>query len=368
MGNLAADLTKLLENFSLSEEEIVGVEVQVESLEEVVTQGKSCLVGKLLANRMVSKEIIKSTLVRCWKITGPCSFKVIGANLFIIEFQNVWDKSSVLDGRPWIFEGQLFAVEEFNGLTPPTQISFAQAAFWVRMYNLPLACMSTDIGLKIGSSVGVVEDVDVVDDGVGWGEFLRVRICLDLSKPLARGRMLKLRGDSVWVAFQYEKLPKFCFRCGVIRQGAQGCLQNGGQRSSGEVAEPQFGSWLRALSPNRRQGNGRWDASGGPAAAHPLHGEPEVARSRFGGEKRYAANEQGQAHVSGVSPPVAARSLAAGVHGMTDGENQKGKCGSFDGSKWREDSLGLAEGANKEAFSPAGKSYNAPLKEGLSIT
>lgn len=178
-------------------------------------------------------------------------------------------------------------------------MTFATAAFWVRMYNLPLACTSTDIGFRIGSSVGVVEDVDVVDDGVDWGEFLRVRICVDLSKPLTRGRMLKLMNNSVWVAFQYEKLPKFCFRCGVIRHGLTGCLQSGGRRTSGEAAETQFGSWLRALSPNRRQGNGRWGAGGGPAAAHPGHGEPEVARSNSSAGERSAAVQQGRDRARG---------------------------------------------------------------------
>jgi hypothetical protein len=82
------------------------------------------------------------------------------------------------------------------------------------------------IGYKIGS-LGEVEDVDVVDDGVGWEEFLRVRIVVDLNKPLSKGRMLKLLNTSVWVAFQYEKLPQFCFRCGVIRHNVTGCLQVG---------------------------------------------------------------------------------------------------------------------------------------------
>lgn len=127
--------------------------------------------------------------------------------MFIIEFQNIWDKSSVLEGRPWTFEGNLFAMEEFNGLTPPTQMTFDKASFWVRMYNLTLACMGTAIGFQIGSSVGKVEDVDIVDEGVGWGEFLQVRITVDLSKPLARGKMLKIKDTSVWVAFQYKSSP-----------------------------------------------------------------------------------------------------------------------------------------------------------------
>jgi hypothetical protein len=224
MGSLASDLSNLLENFSLLEEENETFIIQEKDLIETVSRGQLCLVGKLLADRVVSKEIIKSTLLRGWKLTGTSSFKVLGENLFVIEFQHIWDKSSVLEGRPWLFEGHLFAVEDFNGLLQPTQLSFDKASFWVRMYNLPLACMNSAVGYQIGSSVGQVEEVDLVED-VAWGEFLRVRILLDLSKPLSRGRMLKIKSNSVWVAFQYEKLPNFCYHCGLLRHGYKGCLK-----------------------------------------------------------------------------------------------------------------------------------------------
>ena len=44
----------------------------------------------------------------------------------------------------------------------------------------------------LGETVGRVEMVETDSRGVGWGESLRVKIQLDLSKPLSRGRMLKL--------------------------------------------------------------------------------------------------------------------------------------------------------------------------------
>jgi hypothetical protein len=37
----------------------------------------------------------------------------------------------------------------------------------VRMNNLPLACMGREVGLKIGGSVGRVEEVDTDNDGIG---------------------------------------------------------------------------------------------------------------------------------------------------------------------------------------------------------
>lgn len=91
------------------------------------------------------------------------------------------------------------------------------------MVNLPLACMNQMIGRRIGSTVDVVEAVDTGADGIGWGAYLRVKIEIDLAKPLARGRMLKVQGKSKWIAFQYERLLKFCFNCGVINLGKTGC-------------------------------------------------------------------------------------------------------------------------------------------------
>jgi hypothetical protein len=80
----------------------------------------------------------------------------------------------VLEGRPWTFHGNLFYVEDFDGLSPPSEIDFTQAVFWVRMHNLPLAYMGKEIGFQIGAMLGTVKEVDANEDGVGWGEFLRV--------------------------------------------------------------------------------------------------------------------------------------------------------------------------------------------------
>lgn len=58
MGNLAEDLTKRWENFSLTKEESLEVEVQAEEWEDIANKGKFCLVGKLISDRIVGKETI----------------------------------------------------------------------------------------------------------------------------------------------------------------------------------------------------------------------------------------------------------------------------------------------------------------------
>jgi hypothetical protein len=150
------------------------------------------VVGKLIADQLVSKETIKTTLLRWWKLSGTLSFKILGENLFLVEFTNEGDKRRVLKGKPWVFEGSLFLLKDFDGRTSPSDLALEKAAFWIRMIGLPLSCMGRETGGMIGSSVGEVEVVDIDVNGVGWGEFLQVRVLIDLMKPLARGRKLKL--------------------------------------------------------------------------------------------------------------------------------------------------------------------------------
>jgi hypothetical protein len=99
-------------------------------------------------------------------------------------------------------------VEDYNDQTTPVKLTFGKAAFWIRMIDLPLGCIGREVWHKIGSTVGTVVEIDTDAGGVGWGEYLLVKILLDLVKPLSRGWKMKLEGKSSWITFQYERLPR----------------------------------------------------------------------------------------------------------------------------------------------------------------
>jgi hypothetical protein len=109
---MADDLTKMWGTFSLSDVEFAGVDFRDEDGEDIVEKGKSCLVGRLMADRIVGKDVIRAKMIRKWRLTGHTSFKVMGENLFLMDFENHWDTDRVLEGRPWSFEDQLFSVED----------------------------------------------------------------------------------------------------------------------------------------------------------------------------------------------------------------------------------------------------------------
>jgi hypothetical protein len=316
MGEMTEDMSRMWERFNLMEEEdeeVVAPEIEIEPM---VNRGSACVVGKLLADRSVGKEIIKTPLIRAWQPTKGVTFKTLGTNLYLIDFKDECDKIRIMEGRPWFFDGNLVSLADFDGVKPVAELEFEKVPFWVRMYNLPLACMSKAMGLRIGASVGEVLEVDVDDEGVGWGEFLRVRIVLDLTKPLSRGRRLKLRDRSIWISFKYEKIPRFCFNCGVIQHGSRGCVRPGGVRLVGEGRESQFGRWLRAGQSGNMFGDGHGGRFNGAWRSFDQRPSPvETDQSEKREEQGRQSDETGEEEDGGDSSENLAAS--AGTKGAT---------------------------------------------------
>lgn len=160
-------------------------------------------------------------------------FQALHEHLWIFEFTDDADKRRVLEGRPWLFDRYILVLNDFDDSIALASMDFRFSPFWVQVHELPLICMSEVLGQKIGSSLGEFIAADVAGDGGGWGRCLRIRVNLDLTKPLERGRTLLVAGKTYWVSFKYEKLPLICFSWGRIVHGSSGCPLR--SRSRGKV-------------------------------------------------------------------------------------------------------------------------------------
>ncbi|VFQ95192.1 unnamed protein product [Cuscuta campestris] len=82
---------------------------------------------------------------------------------------------------------------------------------------------------------------------------MRVRVKLDVRQPLKRGKKLKKEGGEWFlVEYAYERLPTFCFVCGVLGHGERFCpivLRNWGAK-----IERNYGPEMRASG--RKMGMG----------------------------------------------------------------------------------------------------------------
>ncbi|KAK3205102.1 hypothetical protein Dsin_019148 [Dipteronia sinensis] len=81
-----------------------------------------------------------------------------------------------------------------------------------------------------------------------WGRFIRVKVKVNVLKPLKR--FLKLQLDefkfTVIIPLQYER---FCYVCGLIGHLLRECTDVAARRATLEGSETKFGSWIRASTP-----------------------------------------------------------------------------------------------------------------------
>ncbi|XP_059446458.1 uncharacterized protein LOC132178004 [Corylus avellana] len=254
---MADELEKLCGKITLTEGERVGVVICEGEIADGREKGERCLVGRIGGERRVNKEVFRFVLSRIWRLSGSVLFKEVLDNVWVFEFEEISDKRRVLEGRPWSFDRQILVLQEFDGTTPPSQLVFSHSPFCVQVHEMPLLCMNKAVGVKIGESLGSVEDVDVAGDGDGWGRCLRIRVNINLLEPLERGRALQVGGKSHWVIFKYEKLPMLCFDCGRILHWRQGCPVQTHQKRTNDGRTKEWGVWIRAEEPRRSNGGDR---------------------------------------------------------------------------------------------------------------
>jgi hypothetical protein len=208
-----------------------------------------------------------------WGSHGAVTIRDIEDNLFMAVFNTQDDLERIFVQSPWTFDKKLIQIIRFENDMQPSQAKFRYSAFWVRILNLAIKSMIREVGEDIGNVIGNSLEVDVPEDGIGWGRYLRIRVELDVTQPLLRGMILEYDDSApFWVDFQYEHLPIFCYRCGLLGHNGNDCVVG---RRSGEVPigpGEHFGSWLRALPRHR--------SVPGPQRGHNHHFEGEHGSSK----------------------------------------------------------------------------------------
>ena len=97
------------------------------------------------------------------------------------------------------------------------ELSCNMTRFWVQLHDLPIGDMNPRSACEIGKVIGEVQS-GMKEWGTHDGSsFMRIRVLVDTSKPLCRGRKLCMEDGKVgWVRFRYERLPNLCYWCGLL--------------------------------------------------------------------------------------------------------------------------------------------------------
>ncbi|KAM2863916.1 hypothetical protein FF1_022633 [Malus domestica] len=103
--------------------------------------------------------------------------------------------------------------------------------------------MTRHIGQFIDNHIGAHVLTDQSLKGDIFGSILRIRVKIDIIKPLRRSLLLSFQGTEVGIDLSYEKLPITCFICGIIGHIEEQCLQFKGKNED-DLSKP-YGRWFQ---------------------------------------------------------------------------------------------------------------------------
>ncbi|XP_030970080.1 uncharacterized protein LOC115990383 [Quercus lobata] len=237
MDNLAAAWNRL----SLSKQEGEVFNFDNQKCRTVCT-----LAAKFFTKRALNIDAVARTLKPLWRTKHDFEIQDMGDHIMLFVFENELDANRVLLGEPWSFDKYLIVLRRYEDDNSLRNLCFDTAKFWIQVHDLPVWRLVTEVAEALCQSAGrVIQSKDRSE--MECGDFMRIRVEVDVHKPLCHGRKVRFSPDREgWVTFRYERLSIFCHWCGVLNHDSKDCdlwLQSKGEL---RVENKGYGVWLRA--------------------------------------------------------------------------------------------------------------------------
>lgn len=333
LGSMEDLMSRFSARFALTDEEQAELVVEQHGVKDLLTS-KFLLVGKLLTRKPYNMEAFKRTMAALWRPKAQVQIINIEEDRFVFSFQTKGARDTIMRGGPWTFNHSLLIMAEADGLLDPLTISLRYQEFWVQVKGLPLACMTRAMGKLIGDTLGTYVVTDQSRRGDCFGSFLRIRVLLDVRRPLRRWLAVRLpiaSGTVEWVQIRYEKLPTTCYLCGMLDHGEKECgLYTGKERND---TDKPYGLWFQqdVLGPDYRKPKGRrfgLPSSEGWSIRAPM--EVDERETEATGEPTHGDGRGDVAEMTGsANPALIACDLSSGIHVVDGGPEEETRSEAF---------------------------------------
>jgi len=213
---------------------------------------------------------LRRGLRKKWALKGDFSLIDIGFDYYVTRFSEREDYEYVLTQGPWMLGDNYVVIREWVPNFVPEETPITCLTAWVRIPQLSVEYFNKQFLLeKIGCKIGKVLRVDDTTANVERGQYTRLSVEVDLTKPLLS--KFRLNGR-IW-RIQYEGLRMICFKCGKQGHKEESCplthqenLQGSPAKSKDHNADAQdtmhmvscennqlYGSWMLVKKPVRRK-------------------------------------------------------------------------------------------------------------------
>jgi hypothetical protein len=145
--------------------------------------------------------------------------------MFLAEFVSNEDMQRVINGSPWVVGKSAILLKLFDPMVNPADVVFDRLLIWARIYGLPFFFMNNERGIPLAGMIGDVDHLEVDENGRAWGPYLHARISIEVVEPLMRCVAVESpsQNKTIFYEVKYEKLPMYCFSCGLIGHSSLVC-------------------------------------------------------------------------------------------------------------------------------------------------
>ena len=235
------ELTKTWNSLTLSECEGSNFRIT-----EDQAKSEFIIAAKFLTKRALNIEAIAKTFTPIWRSKNGFKIKKESSHVVLFTFDDKNEMEKVMAAEPWSFDKRLMVLQRYGKETDLGDMEFNKVTFWVQLHDLPIRFRSRKIAEQLCEAAGMV-NVGTEEAETEGDNFLRVRVTVDISQPLCRGRVVLLdSGKEMWVPFKYERLPSLCFWCGCLTHDDRDCALWVESEGTLTPKSQQFGPWLKA--------------------------------------------------------------------------------------------------------------------------
>ncbi|XP_039127008.1 uncharacterized protein LOC120263188 [Dioscorea cayenensis subsp. rotundata] len=176
------------------------------------------LYGKLFGKPPPFTQV-KDDLLAKWSSFGEVLISDLPNGFILIRCSSQQILQHLLLDGPWSVNGITLQLTPWKPFSEPTFAKLSTAAIWVQFHNLPIEFWDGETLDFIASQLGILLKIDDLTTSLARSKFARVCIDIDLSRPLSRGFWIGDDEHRVFVVVMYERLPTFCYSCGLISHG-----------------------------------------------------------------------------------------------------------------------------------------------------
>ncbi|KAI0497209.1 hypothetical protein KFK09_020431 [Dendrobium nobile] len=170
-------------------------------------------------------RIISSELRTQWMQFGKFCLTMLGMGRVLCSFYEPEHVEAVMTNGPWFVNGRIIGMDKWTQKFSTNSLKGLTSPIWIRLPNLPLHCWDNINLCRIASMVGKPYLID--GNMYQWGrrEFGRICVRIQLDNKLPLGVWVEGRARRFYQRIEYERIPNFCFKCGLIGHNFEECKE-----------------------------------------------------------------------------------------------------------------------------------------------